>query len=654
MPRRNVVHFQAINRNNLLRHNMNNNDARYPLIHMRDHLFHAAFVRLALIYAKIFSIRGRKIIEFLLLSLSFLSLVLLIYIHMAFVQTPSDCLAHVQDKWPRDGILRVEILREKLNGKYTLEKSYLKERKIRELAYEDLASYFYLASSVYDESEDYRWILQPPDKVEKNNATDGADIANDTTLTFTNNTSTFNATIDEKLKSVDDKAALPALTWSEDEYIMEFSLEYGFLKLNPSVRKQYNITVELVTLDPNVDKCFGGPLNNFILYNFLGYDEVLLASIKLLASKEEYKGYVRNVVTEVEFIFINAWMDRKSYITAGFVMMVFTVSISILLRYSHHQIFVFIVELLHMLEFHSSFNFPAGPLLTVILALVGMEAIMSEFFNDTAIAFYVILIVWMADQFDTICCKSYFTKKHWLKFFYLYHFFFYAYSYRFGHNRFLALLTSWLFTVHSMVYFFHRYELPMLVSRRHRIRNPRPPENNPDNPPGNDPGDEAETNTPNSTPDSSPESETSASSNGASISTHQNDDSTNDGQQINGDNHNLTNESRDREECLYYCEKRFPEPTEDVKHFYSELDQTMKDQELRSKSWKAKSIETVVPNSKANFASFINIITFIVLYTTIVFLFRNISMSLLNTYLKNLYSSLAFSKFIPRLRYLHI
>ena len=47
---------------------------------------------------------------------------------------------------------------------------------------------------------------------------------------------------------------------------------------------------------------------------------------------------------------------------------------------------------------------------------IGMEAIMSEFFNDTAIAFYVILIVWMADQYDTICCKSPFSKKHWLRF----------------------------------------------------------------------------------------------------------------------------------------------------------------------------------------------------------------------------------------------
>jgi phosphatidylserine synthase len=59
--------------------------------------------------------------------------------------------------------------------------------------------------------------------------------------------------------------------------------------------------------------------------------------------------------------------------------------------------------------------FPIAPLLTVILALVGMEAIMSEIFNDTSTAFYVILLVWMADQFDAIVAKSNISRKHWLR-----------------------------------------------------------------------------------------------------------------------------------------------------------------------------------------------------------------------------------------------
>jgi hypothetical protein len=33
-----------------------------------------------------------------------------------------------------------------------------------------------------------------------------------------------------------------------DEYIVEYSLEYGFLRLSPSTRQRLNITVDLVVL----------------------------------------------------------------------------------------------------------------------------------------------------------------------------------------------------------------------------------------------------------------------------------------------------------------------------------------------------------------------------------------------------------------------
>jgi hypothetical protein len=116
------------------------------------------------------------------------------------------------------------------------------------------------------------------------------------------------------------------------------------------------------------------------------------------------------------------------------------------LRYSHHQIFLFIVDLLQMIELNISMAFPAAPLLTVILALIGMEAIMSEFFNDATTAFYIILVVWIADQYDAVCCHSSISKRHWLRFFFLYHFAFYAYHYRFnGQYSGLALVCSWLF-----------------------------------------------------------------------------------------------------------------------------------------------------------------------------------------------------------------
>uniref|UniRef100_A0A4W5N9S5 Transmembrane protein 259 n=1 Tax=Hucho hucho TaxID=62062 RepID=A0A4W5N9S5_9TELE len=254
--------------------------------------------------------------------------------------------------------------------------------------------------------------------------------------------------------------------WPQEEYIVEYSLEYGFLRLSQTTRQRLNIPVMVVTLDPMKDHCFGDSFSRLLLDEFLGYDDILMSSVKALAENEEDKGFLRNVVSGEHYRFVSMWMARTSYLAAFVIMVIFTLSVSMLLRYSHHQIFVFIVDLLQMLEMNMTIAFPAAPLLTVILALVGMEAIMSEFFNDTTTAFYIILIVWLADQYDAICCHTNTSKRHWLRFFYLYHFAFYAYHYRFnGQYSSLALVTSWLFIQHSMIYFFHHYELPAILQQ---------------------------------------------------------------------------------------------------------------------------------------------------------------------------------------------
>ncbi|KAG4076428.1 hypothetical protein HA402_005871, partial [Bradysia odoriphaga] len=303
-------------------------------------------------------------------------------------------------------------------------------------------------------------------------AVDGSDaegsntIENDQmqTLTYPNETLEKDQKVEEE-EEVEGKTASGG--WNDDQYIVEYSLEYGFLRLSSATRKKLNIPVQTVLLDPQKDTCFGDSLSRFILKEFLGYDDLLMASVKVLAEQEDNKGFLRNVVTGEHYRFVSMWwFSRGSYPAAFFIMILFTVSISMLLRYSHHQIFVFIVDLLQMLEFNVAVRFPAAPLLTVILALVGMEAIMSEFFNDTSTAFYIILTVWVADQYDAICCHNSITKRYWLRFFYLYHYSFYAYHYRFnGQYSSLALITSWLFIQHSMVYFFHHYELPVIMQQ---------------------------------------------------------------------------------------------------------------------------------------------------------------------------------------------
>ncbi|XP_063701297.1 membralin [Culicoides brevitarsis] len=494
-----------------------------PLMNVRDRLFHALFFKSALQYARLVPKPVRRAIELIMLLKAVGAFFILVYIHITFSQTPATCLDHIKNEWPRDGILRVEILRNSQNGKApsteneltilrntnkgglvsidpsttlpheqnpyqlnedTRDESPINQEILANKSHSDSGELFSTtfvqrdvnqSSDVLVKSTDFHATsatkkLSNPFLATTNDSVEDEEI----TTIYKNESLERSVKFEEKydseasLKSkVPEMEKIANAVWSDDQYVVEYSLEYGFLRLSAATRQRLNIPVHVVTLDPQQDKCFGDAFSRFVLHEFLGYDDLLMASVKVLAEQEDNQGYLRNVITGEHYRFVSMWwMARGSYPAAFFIMILFTISISMLLRYSHHQIFVFIVDLLSMLEMNISVRFPAAPLLTVILALVGMEAIMSEFFNDTTTAFYIILVVWFADQYDAICCRTSVTKRHWLRFFYLYHFSFYAYHYRFnGQYSNLALLTSWLFIQHSMLYFFHHFELPVIIQQ---------------------------------------------------------------------------------------------------------------------------------------------------------------------------------------------
>ena len=116
------------------------------------------------------------------------------------------------------------------------------------------------------------------------------------------------------------------------------------------------------------DTCFGNGLTRFLLDHLIGYEEILISSLKQVAEKEMNKGYVRNVLNNDHYRFVSNSENSRlwTYAVAFFVMVLFvsdqkimktiifyyltvtcflilqTITISMLLRYSHFQIFVFI------------------------------------------------------------------------------------------------------------------------------------------------------------------------------------------------------------------------------------------------------------------------------------------------------------------------
>lgn len=110
--------------------NRNRNNNQNPLFNVRERLFHALFFKFAVAYARTFPRPVRRFFEFLVLLKALVAFFVLAYIHIAFSRTPTTCLNHIKESWPRDGILRVEILRNPAQD-YTIEQSYAKERRLK-------------------------------------------------------------------------------------------------------------------------------------------------------------------------------------------------------------------------------------------------------------------------------------------------------------------------------------------------------------------------------------------------------------------------------------------------------------------------------------------------------------------------------------------
>lgn len=191
---------------------------------------------------------------------------------MTFSQRPATCLDHVKDTWPRDGILRVEILQAKKNLPFHDSPSNLVENSSLNIYeyYENNSCGSLFSSKAF------------VDFMQGNKCIVGQEF-----LRSFNKSSDYFSTLNGDYSETNKNSY-----WN-DENSVEYALEYGLLRLTASARKKHKIPVQVVKLDPYTDKCFGDSFSRFILQEFLGYDDLLMASVKILAEQEDNKGYLR-------------------------------------------------------------------------------------------------------------------------------------------------------------------------------------------------------------------------------------------------------------------------------------------------------------------------------------------------------------------------
>lgn len=274
----------------------------------------------------------------------------LVYIHYTFSISPATCLNHVLPIWPRDGVLHVEIDRQvpshilfnsgfehfrdaAQNSEQKQLQAELFSRKDYSQMDEELSSNLKLISRYASSFKQRGYDEEAKDIVESSQNYNMYKLMQKIHDQFKRaifkymfaGLSFGNAT-DEATSPAASPDVVPTLAtvWAEDPYMVEYSLEYGLLRLSNVSRARLNIPILYVHLNPDTDACFGDTLSRFILERFLGYDDLLMSSVKVLAEEEDNKGYLRNLVTGEHFRFISSWwVPRGSFIAAFFVMLLF-------------------------------------------------------------------------------------------------------------------------------------------------------------------------------------------------------------------------------------------------------------------------------------------------------------------------------------------
>eukprot|EP00980_Cylindrotheca_fusiformis_P010716 scaffold2401_cov111-Cylindrotheca_fusiformis.AAC.8 len=269
----------------------------------------------------------------------------------------------------------------------------------------------------------------------------------------------------------------------------------GYLFLEPNDPLLESLTVQYVVVSAHDLKCFGdGPLQ-FLIWNLgIGWDTILLNWL-LVFKEPDQPAYVYHSKTKRLLELELPSTPSTSFTT--YYLRVALAKIGVLIQTSF--LFFFCTTLVsftlnetqeRMLEFTQELsirvgqNLPLGNLVTthVLNSLIFCPLMVGEFFfliefyhGDRFLAFLFMSLVWCAEVYTVLSLRSfhgitYFPRLLFLLFC-LFHIYYFA-NPQIGFS-YIAFSVAVLFIVHSMIFFWHRYELPAVAFGYINIQRPR-------------------------------------------------------------------------------------------------------------------------------------------------------------------------------------
>jgi len=313
-----------------------------------------------------------------------------------------------------------------------------------------------------------------------------------------------------------------------DEIYFSYSRVKGYLQFPPSVAAKHNLTVQYVTVSKTDPHCFGEPFLQKLVFCLVGTDTVMLNWLVAL----DDSGFVYNPRTEVMYdlsehnlykssdapedaatdskrAWIAYWYRQLSskltvVVKTSFLYFITTTLVSFTLRETQERM----LDFTHQLQARVRSRRPVVNLVKTHLVdnllfcpvMIGMIFFLVEFYRgDKFLAFVVLSVVWVCEVFSVIrydisnaesghalsaCFSVFLSTLHSLRssqgihffpriFFLLFALFhFYLFSFPFGFS-YTALGSTVCFMIHSMLFFWHRFELPAVALGLVTIERPR-------------------------------------------------------------------------------------------------------------------------------------------------------------------------------------
>lgn len=273
----------------------------------------------------------------------------------------------------------------------------------------------------------------------------------------------------------------------QTEVQFSFSKTRGFLLLPPDKLKKHNITSQLVGVSKSNTACFGEPFLQRIVFELVGTETVVTNWLLVLGDGYIYNYRTSSIEESMSTNHLSLWrtpgwsvlIDKAGVVlTSIFLFFITTTLTSFMLRETQQRMLEFTIQLQNHVREERSLGrlifMHVMSNLVFVPIMVGMMFFLIEFYGgDKVLAFMVSSIFWISEVYSIVSLRSQEGIEFFPRIFFLLFLGFHVYIFSCPHGfTYTALSATFAFLLHSMLFFWNRYELPAVA---HGLVNPQHP-----------------------------------------------------------------------------------------------------------------------------------------------------------------------------------